>query len=132
MTLMRFAVLALSAVGIAACAYASARLVGWVPAGKLPPYPAWAAIHMASAAAFAVVAPLQLWPRLRTRRPHVLPTSLNQDHFPAQRIDRHRRQDAVRQCVVRKVSSRRGADARASDVARGRKRERGREPDRNA
>lgn len=69
MTVLRFAVLALCAVGIAACAYATGRLIGWVPPGKLPPYPAWVALHFASATLFCVVAPLQLWPALRTRRP---------------------------------------------------------------
>jgi uncharacterized membrane protein len=69
MKLLRFAVPGLCAVGIAACAYATVRLAGWVPVGKLAPYPAWTAIHFVSATAFAVLAPLQLWPRLRARRP---------------------------------------------------------------
>ena len=69
MKLLRFAVLGVSCVGLAACAYASARLLGWVPPGKLAPYPAWVASHFVTASAFAVIAPLQLWPRLRARRP---------------------------------------------------------------
>lgn len=69
MTVVRFAIIALCAIGIAACAYASARLIGWVPPGKLPLYPSWVGLHFASAAAFCLVAPLQLWPSLRARRP---------------------------------------------------------------
>lgn len=69
MKLLRFAVLGLSAVGIAACAYASARLLGWIPPGKLPLYPPWAASHFVAVSLFLVLAPLQLWPRLRARRP---------------------------------------------------------------
>lgn len=69
MNLLRFATLGLSVVGVAACAYASARLVGWVPTGKLAPYPAWAGVHFATAAAFVGLALLQLWPRLRAARP---------------------------------------------------------------
>jgi hypothetical protein len=69
MKLLRFVVPGLSVVGVAACAYASARLLGWVPPGKLALYPAWAASHFVSAGAFAVLAPLQLWPWLRARRP---------------------------------------------------------------
>src|SRR5689334_20947385 len=69
MKLLRFATLGLAAVGVAACAYASAKLLGWVPPGKLPPYPSWAASHFATATAFTGLALLQLWPRLRARRP---------------------------------------------------------------
>lgn len=69
MKLLRFAVPGLCAVGVAACAYATARLLGWVPVGKLAPYPAWTAIHFVSATAFAVLVPLQLWSGLRSRRP---------------------------------------------------------------
>jgi uncharacterized membrane protein len=68
MKLLRFAVPGLCAIGIAASAYATARLLGWVPEGKLPPYPAWTAVHFTSATAFAILAPLQLWPWLRARR----------------------------------------------------------------
>jgi uncharacterized membrane protein len=71
MKLLRFVVPGLCAVGVAACAFATARLLGWVPVGKLAPYPAWTVIHFLSATAFAVLAPLQLWPRLRARRPHL-------------------------------------------------------------
>jgi len=69
MKLLRFATLGLAAVGVAACAYASAKLVGWVPPGKLAPYPSWAGWHFATATAFTGLALLQLWPRLRARRP---------------------------------------------------------------
>jgi uncharacterized membrane protein len=69
MKLLRFAVPALGAVGLAACGYASARLIGWVPQGKLALYPLWAGVHFGSAALFALIAPLQLWPQLRVRRP---------------------------------------------------------------
>lgn len=69
MTVVRFAVLALCAVGLAASAYAGARLIGWIPPGKLPPYPGWVAIHFIASALFCVLAPLQLWTTLRTRRP---------------------------------------------------------------
>jgi hypothetical protein len=69
MKVLRFLVPGLCALGVAACGYASARLLGWVPAGKLALYPLWAGSHFATAAAFAVLAPLQLWPRLRARRP---------------------------------------------------------------
>jgi hypothetical protein len=69
MKVLRFVVPGLCAIGIAACAYASARLIGWVPVGKLAPYPSWTGLHFASAAAFSVIALLQLWPALRARRP---------------------------------------------------------------
>lgn len=69
MKLLRFAVVAMSGLGIAACAYASARLAGLVPLGKLPPYPDWMWLHFIGATGFAVIAPLQLWPALRARRP---------------------------------------------------------------
>jgi uncharacterized membrane protein len=69
MKVLRFFVPGLCAVGVAACAYATARLVGWVPAGKLALYPAWAGSHFATASAFAILAPFQLWPGLRARRP---------------------------------------------------------------
>jgi uncharacterized membrane protein len=69
MKLLRFATLGLAAVGVAACAYASAKLLGWVPPGKLPPYPNWAHSHFATATTFTGLALLQLWPRLRARRP---------------------------------------------------------------
>jgi uncharacterized membrane protein len=69
MTVVRFAVLTLCAVGLAACAYAGARLIGWIPPGKLPPYPGWVAIHFIASTLFCLVAPLQLWTTLRTRRP---------------------------------------------------------------
>lgn len=71
MTVLRFAVPALCCVGVAACAYASARLIGWVPPGKLPLYPDWVASHFVSATIFAVIVPLQLWGALRARRPDV-------------------------------------------------------------
>lgn len=71
MTVLRFAVPALCLVGAAACAYASARLLGWVPPSKLPRYPDWAALHFASATLFALIVPLQLWRGLRERRPAV-------------------------------------------------------------
>jgi uncharacterized membrane protein len=69
MKLLRFATVGVVVVGVAACAFAAARLVGWIPPGKLPPYPAWAGWHLASATLFAGLALLQLWPRLRARRP---------------------------------------------------------------
>jgi hypothetical protein len=69
MKLLRFVTLGLAVVGVAACVYASARLVGWIPPGKLPLYPAWAGWHLATATAFTGLALLQLWPRLRARRP---------------------------------------------------------------
>jgi uncharacterized membrane protein len=71
MTVLRFALPALCLVGVAACAYASARLVGWVPPGKLPLYPSWVATHFATATIFAVIVPLQFWRSLRARRPAV-------------------------------------------------------------
>lgn len=69
MTVLRFALPSLCLVGVAACAYASARLVGWVPPGKLPLYPNWVAVHFASATVFALIVPLQLWGALRRQRP---------------------------------------------------------------
>jgi uncharacterized membrane protein len=69
MTVLRFAFPALCALGVAACAYASARLIGWVPPGKLPLYEPWVASHFASGTVFAVIAPLQFWSGLRARRP---------------------------------------------------------------
>jgi uncharacterized membrane protein len=69
MKVLRFLVPGLCALGVAACVHAAARLVGWVPVGKLALYPLWAGVHFATATAFAVLAPLQLWPRLRARRP---------------------------------------------------------------
>jgi hypothetical protein len=69
MKVLRFVVPGLCAIGIAACAYASARLIGWVPVGKLAAYPSWTGLHFASATAFSLIAPLQLWPSLRARRP---------------------------------------------------------------
>ena len=69
MKLLRFAFLGLCVLGVAACGYATARLLGWVPVGKLPPYPTWTAIHFVTASVFVVLAPLQLWPALRRRRP---------------------------------------------------------------
>jgi uncharacterized membrane protein len=68
---LRFAVPALCLLGIAVCIHALARVVGWAPPGKLPPYPAWASIHFLTAAGFAVLAPLQLWAGPRTRRPSI-------------------------------------------------------------
>lgn len=69
MTVLRFAVPALCGLGIVACAHASARLVGWVPPGKLPLYPDWVALHFVTGSLFCLLAPLQLWPALRARRP---------------------------------------------------------------
>lgn len=69
MKLLRFATLGLAAVGVAACAYAGARLAGLVPPGKLPLYPGWAGSHLAASAVFTGLVLLQLWPRLRARRP---------------------------------------------------------------
>jgi uncharacterized membrane protein len=69
MKLLRFAVPGLCVLGVAVCLHGLARLVGWVPPGKLPLYPGWAAVHFVTAAGFAVLAPLQLWTGLRTRRP---------------------------------------------------------------
>lgn len=71
MKLLRFALLALCVLGLAACAYASARLAGWVPPGKLPLYPRWTVAHFISASAFLVVVPLQLWPKLRRSHPRL-------------------------------------------------------------
>lgn len=69
MKLLRFAFLGLCLIGVAACAYASARLIGWVPAGKLPLYPSWTGVHFASATAFCLLVPFQFWRTLRARRP---------------------------------------------------------------
>lgn len=71
MKVLRFAVLGLCVLGIAICIHALARLAGWVPPGKLPLYPAWTSVHFVTAAMFVVIAPLQLWPRLRARRPAI-------------------------------------------------------------
>ena len=69
MKVLRFAFLGLCLIGVAACAYASARLIGWVPAGKLPLYPSWTGLHFASATAFSLLVPFQFWRTLRSRRP---------------------------------------------------------------
>jgi hypothetical protein len=69
MARLRFVLVVLCVLGLAACAYASARLAGWVPPSKLPPYPWWTLLHFTSAGAFVVIAPLQLWAGLRRRRP---------------------------------------------------------------
>ena len=69
MKLLRFAFLGLCLIGIAACAYASAKLVGWAPTGKLAPYPPWTVVHFASATAFSLLVPFQFWGALRSRRP---------------------------------------------------------------
>jgi len=71
MKVLRFLVPGLCAVGVAACGYASARLAGRVPAGNLALYPLWAGSHFATASVFAILAPLQLWAGLRSRRPAV-------------------------------------------------------------
>lgn len=71
MKVLRFVFPGLCGLGIAACAYASSRLIGWVSVGKLAPYPSWAGLHFASATAFSLIAPLQLWPALRARRPRL-------------------------------------------------------------
>jgi uncharacterized membrane protein len=55
--------------GVAICLNAVLRLAGLSPPSGLAPYPSWTALHFASSAAFAVVLPFQLWPRLRARRP---------------------------------------------------------------
>jgi hypothetical protein len=67
MARFRFVLVVLCVLGLAACAYASGRLAGLVPPSKLPPYPPWVLLHFVSAGAFAVIAPLQLWPGLRRR-----------------------------------------------------------------
>ncbi|HEX5376754.1 MAG TPA: DUF2306 domain-containing protein [Solirubrobacterales bacterium] len=69
MIVLRVVVLTLCAIGIAACAYAGGRLVGLIPPGKLPLYPSWVALHFISATLFCMLAPFQLWPALRARRP---------------------------------------------------------------
>lgn len=69
MTVLRFALPTLCLIGVAACAYASARLIGWVPPGKLPLYPSWVATHFVSATLFALIVPLQFLRSLRARRP---------------------------------------------------------------
>jgi hypothetical protein len=66
---LRFVVPALFALGLAVCAHAVGRLMGLVPEGRLAPYPAWTALHFATASLFAIIAALQLWPGLRARRP---------------------------------------------------------------
>lgn len=71
MKLLRFAFLGLCVVGTAACGYATARVLGWVPVGHLAPYPAWAASHFAAATLFSAIAPLQFWARLRAHRPRL-------------------------------------------------------------
>jgi len=71
MNLLRFGFIGLCLYGAGACAYAALRLAGVVPPGKLPLYPDWTAIHFATATAFVILAPLQLWPALRARRPRV-------------------------------------------------------------
>jgi uncharacterized membrane protein len=69
MKVLRFAFLGLCLIGVAACGYASAKLVGWVPTGKLAPYPPWTVVHFASATAFSLLVPFQFWRTLRSRRP---------------------------------------------------------------
>jgi len=69
MKLVRFAVVGLCLLGVAICGVALARLAGLVPPSKLPPYPAWTSLHFATAIAFALLIPLQLWKGLRARRP---------------------------------------------------------------
>ena len=69
MKLVRFAVVGLCVLGVAVCGVALARLAGLVPPSKLPPYPAWTSLHFATAIAFALLIPLQLWKGLRARRP---------------------------------------------------------------
>jgi uncharacterized membrane protein len=71
MKLLRFGFVALCAYGIGACAYAGSRLLGIVPPGKLPLYPDWAGVHLVTATAFVILAPLQLWPALRARNPRL-------------------------------------------------------------
>jgi hypothetical protein len=67
--LLRFAFPGLCLIGVAACAYATARLIGWVPPGKLAPYPDWTVSHFVSATVFALLVPFQFWSTLRSRRP---------------------------------------------------------------
>jgi uncharacterized membrane protein len=71
MKVLRFAVVGLAVMGVAVCANAVLRVAGIAPPSKLPPYPAWTVLHFATSAAFAVLLPFQLWPRLRARRPAV-------------------------------------------------------------
>ena len=59
----------LAGVGIFACVHALGVLVGRFPEGKLPPYPAWVAVHFLCALGFVGLVPLQLWPALRRRWP---------------------------------------------------------------
>jgi uncharacterized membrane protein len=67
MKLLRFALVALCVIGVAVCLHALGVLAGAFPVGKLPPYPAWTAVHFASGIVFAMLAPLQLWPVVRRR-----------------------------------------------------------------
>jgi uncharacterized membrane protein len=69
MKFLRFAVVGLCLLGVAFCVNALGRLAGLSPPSKLPPYPAWTAIHFATAIAFVVLLPLQLWPAFRNTRP---------------------------------------------------------------
>ena len=69
MKVLRFAVVGLAVFGVVACAIAMGRLAGVMPPSKLPPYPAWTAAHFVSAAAFMLIAPVQLWPAFRRRNP---------------------------------------------------------------
>jgi uncharacterized membrane protein len=61
----------LCAFGVYACAHALGVLAGAFPVGKLPPYPAWTAIHFTASFVFVVLVPLQFWPALRRSRPRI-------------------------------------------------------------
>ena len=61
----------LCAFGVYACAHALGVLAGVFPVGKLPPYPAWTAIHFTAGLGFVVLVPLQFWPALRRTRPRL-------------------------------------------------------------
>jgi uncharacterized membrane protein len=71
MKVLRFALPALCLLGVAVCLNALARLAGLAPPSKLPPYPAWTAIHFVAAAAFAAAAPVQLWLVVTRRNPRL-------------------------------------------------------------
>src|SRR5690242_12064158 len=69
MKLLRFALIGLCGLAVFFCALALGRLVGLGPPNNVGAYPNWMAIHFVCGAVFAAIAPLQLWPWLRARRP---------------------------------------------------------------
>lgn len=71
MKLIRFAVVGLALFGVAGSIIALLRLAHVAPPSKLPPYPAWTALHFGPAMVFVVLMSLQLWPGLRAARPRL-------------------------------------------------------------